>query len=100
MPRLSQSQSAPSVTNRGKYRATRAKNILQPYGERSKLNIFCPKCAKMGTVSDVLSAQCCKNKEPVQKICQANPGEGERRKRRDDELLAEEVFFPKIRAPK
>jgi hypothetical protein len=99
---INSSQSAPAGLNRGRFRATRAKNVLNStsgYGEKQKLNIFCPKCAQMGTVSDVLLGKCCTRTDPEQKRGHPPPGEGERRRRRDEELLKGEVFFPKQAKP-
>ena len=102
---LGQSQSAPNLS-KGKYRKTRAKNILYSglqsgYNNgKSKLNIFCPSCKKMGVVTDVLAGKCCKSKDTAQKLGQPKPGVCERLKRRDEELLAGEVFFPKAPTPK
>jgi len=49
----------------------------------------------MGTVGDVLVGKCCTIGDVVVKRSYPPPGEGERRRQRDEELLKGEVFFPK-----
>jgi hypothetical protein len=80
---------------RNKYFATRAQNVLkQPYGSPSVLQIFCPSCSKMGDVKKVLLGECCADKD-TQKVTPQKERGVEKKKRRQEEMLTQEVFFPK-----